>query len=78
MSGLERRKENRIRQEIYWVHPKHTDASPSGGVLMEVNYKLGTEHRRSPSSEHWAPERKGSRIEGERIGYPGSLSVSLF
>ena len=33
MSGLERWKENRIRQEIYWVHPKHTDASPSLGGL---------------------------------------------
>ena len=33
MSGLERWKENRIRQEIYWVHLKHTDASPSGGGL---------------------------------------------
>jgi hypothetical protein len=33
MSGLERWKENRMRQEIYWVHLKHTDASPSGGGL---------------------------------------------
>jgi len=33
MSGLARWKENRIRQEIYWVHLKHPDASPSGGGL---------------------------------------------
>jgi len=35
---------------------------------MEVNYKLGTEHRRSSLSKHWAPERKnGSRIEKNRL-----------
>jgi hypothetical protein len=33
MSGLARWKESRIRQGIYWVHLKHTDASPTGGGL---------------------------------------------
>ena len=37
MSGLERWNENRIRQEIYRVHLKHTDASPSGGGLSGGN-----------------------------------------
>ena len=37
MNGLERWKEDRIRQEIYRVHLKHTDASPSGGGLCRGN-----------------------------------------
>jgi hypothetical protein len=37
MSGLEHWKENRICQEIYRVHLKHTDASPSGGGLSGEN-----------------------------------------
>jgi hypothetical protein len=37
MSGLERWKENRIRQEIYRVNLKHTDASPSGAGLNGGN-----------------------------------------
>jgi hypothetical protein len=37
MSGLERWKENRIRQGIDRVHLKHTDASPSGAGLNGGN-----------------------------------------
>jgi hypothetical protein len=37
MSGLEHWKESRIRQEIYRVHLKHTDASPRGGGLTGGN-----------------------------------------
>jgi hypothetical protein len=37
MSGLQRWKENRIRQEIYRVHLKHTDVSPSGAGLHGGN-----------------------------------------
>ena len=37
MSGLPRRKENRIRQEIYLGHLKHTNTSPSGAGFNGAN-----------------------------------------
>lgn len=37
MSGLPRWKENRIRQEIYLGHLKHTNTSPSGAGFNGAN-----------------------------------------
>ena len=37
MSGLPRRRENRIRQEIYLGHLKHTNTSPSGAGFNGAN-----------------------------------------
>ena len=59
MSGLERWKENRIRQEIYWVHLKHTDASPSGGGLNG-----GKPPARNGTSAILLQQTLGTREEG--------------
>lgn len=59
MSGLERWKENRIRQEIYWVHLKHTDASPSGG-----GHNGGKLQAWNGTSALLLEQTRGTRAEG--------------